>query len=128
MADPSFTSQIGAAEANTYLSTPVLPPALYPPSGRRVLSAYRANFGGEAGPYVLYGYETMRVVLDAIRSAGARGNDRQVVIARFFATRNRDSVIGRYSMQADGETTLARYGVERVLGGRAVFYRAMSLP
>ena len=65
------------------------------------------------------------MVLDAIRSAGARGNDRQLVIARFFATRVRDSVIGRYSMQADGETTLARYGVDRVVNGRPVFYRAI---
>jgi branched-chain amino acid transport system substrate-binding protein len=128
MANESFTSQIGAAEANTYLTTPVLPSALYPPSGRRVLKAYQTAFGGEAGPYALYGYEAMRVVLDAIRSAGDRGNDRQAVIARFFATRNRDSVIGRYSMQADGQTTLARYGVDRVLGGRAVFYRVLTLP
>lgn len=93
-----------------------------------MLKDYRADFGGEAGPYVLYGYEAMRVVLDAIRSAGDRGNDRQAVIAGFFATRDRDSVLGRYSMRADGETTLARYGVDRVLGGRPVFYRAMSLP
>jgi branched-chain amino acid transport system substrate-binding protein len=128
LADESFTSQIGAAEASTYLTTPVLPAALYPASGARVLKDYRADFAGEAGPYVLYGYEAMRVVLDAIRSAGDRGNDRQAVIARFFATRDRDSVLGRYSMRADGETTLARYGVDRVLGGRPVFYRAMSLP
>jgi branched-chain amino acid transport system substrate-binding protein len=70
----------------------------------------------------------MRVVLDAIRGAGARGNDRQVVIDRFFATTNRDSVIGRYSIDANGETTLTRYAVDRVLGGRAVFDRAMTLP
>jgi branched-chain amino acid transport system substrate-binding protein len=106
LADQSFTSQIGDAEASTYLTTPVLPPHLY----------------------ALYGYEAMRVVLDAIRGAGARGNDRQVVIDRFFATLDRDSVIGRYSIQSNGETTLSRYGVDRVLGGRAVFYRALSLP
>jgi len=125
MVDESFTAQIGAAGANTYLTTPVLAPQLYPASGQRVLNQYRRAFGAEAGAYALYGYEAMSVVLDAIRSAGARGNDRQVVIARFFATRVRDSVIGRYSMQADGETTLARYGVDRVVNGRPVFYRAI---
>jgi branched-chain amino acid transport system substrate-binding protein len=128
LADQSFTSQIGDAEASTYLTTPVLPPHLYPASAQRVLSDYRTDFGGEATPYALYGYEAMRVVLDAIRGAGARGNDRQVVIDRFFATLDRDSVIGRYSIQSNGETTLSRYGVDRVLGGRAVFYRALSLP
>jgi branched-chain amino acid transport system substrate-binding protein len=125
MVDESFTAQIGAAGANTYLTTPVLAPHLYPASGQRVLNQYRRAFGVEAGAYALYGYEAMSVVLDAIRSAGARGNDRQVVIARFFATRGRDSVIGRYSMQANGETTLARYGVDRVVNGRPVFYRAI---
>ncbi len=128
MDDESFTSQLGAAAENTYLTTPLLAPDMYPPSARRVLSDYSRVFGGEAGPSVLYGYEAMSVVLDAIRSAGARGNDRQLVIDRFFATRNRDSVIGRYSMQANGETTLSRYGVDRVLDGRAVFYRAISTP
>jgi hypothetical protein len=36
-------------------------------------------------------------------------------------------VLGSYSMQPDGETTLARYGVDRVSGGRAVFYRAAGI-
>ena len=93
-----------------------------------MLSEYRRAFAGEAGPYVLYGYEAMSVVLAAIRGAGAHGNDRQTVIDRFFATRDRDSVLGRYSMQSNGETTLARYGVDRVENGRAVFLRAIEAP
>jgi branched-chain amino acid transport system substrate-binding protein len=70
----------------------------------------------------------MSVVLAAIRGAGIHGNDRQTVIDRFFATRGRDSVLGRYSMQSNGETTLARYGVDRVENGRAVFFRAIEAP
>jgi hypothetical protein len=50
------------------------------------------------------------------------------VIERFFATAGRDSVLGRYSMQADGETTLSRYGVDRIVGGRTQFYRALDIP
>jgi branched-chain amino acid transport system substrate-binding protein len=125
MVDESFTAQIGAAGANTYLTTPVLEPRFYPASARRVLSDYRRSFGAAGGAYALYGYEAMSVVLDAIRRAGAKGNDRQVVIDRFFATRDRSSVLGRYSIQADGETTLRRYGVDRVVNGRPVFYRAI---
>jgi branched-chain amino acid transport system substrate-binding protein len=128
MSDEAFTSQIGAAADSTYLTTPLLASALYPRLAQRVLSDYRSNFGGEGGPAALYGYETMSVVLDAIRSSGSRGNNRQVVIDRFFATSNRNSVIGRYSIDANGETTLTRYGVDRVLGGRAIPYRAMTLP
>jgi branched-chain amino acid transport system substrate-binding protein len=128
MASDQFTAAIGAAGAATYVTTPVLSASLYPRSAQRVLSESRRVFGREASAYLLYGYEAMSVVLDAIRTAGRHGNDRQVVIERFFATSSRDSVIGRYSMQANGDTTSSRYAVDRVIGGRAVFYRALQLP
>jgi branched-chain amino acid transport system substrate-binding protein len=128
MVNATFAAQIGAAAASTYLSTPALPASLYPDPARRVLSDYRRQFGGEGGAYALYGYEAMSAVLLAIRAAGSRGNDRQTVIARFFAIKGRASVLGRYSIQADGETTLARYGVDRIRGGRPRFFRALEAP
>lgn len=127
MLDESFTSQLGGAEANTYVTTPVLPARFYPPVAQRVLDDYRRTFGVAATPYALYGYEAMTLVLDGVRDAGARGNDRQTVIDRVFATKNRNSVIGNYSIGADGETTLSRYGVDRIANGRPVFYRAFNI-
>jgi branched-chain amino acid transport system substrate-binding protein len=127
MVGEAFTSAIGSAAASTYLTTPMLSPQDYPSAAARVLQEYRRRFGGRPGPYALYGFEAMSVVLDAIRRAGARGNDRQTVIDRFFATSNRDSVLGRYTVGADGETTLSRYGVDRVVNGRAVFFRAINV-
>ena len=124
---PPFTSAIAGAEAQTYLTTPILPVSDYPASARRVLAEYRARFGGSPGAYALYGFETMSVVLDAIRRAGTSGNNRQLVVERFFQMKDRDSVLGRYSVQPDGETTLSRYGVDRVSGGSAVFYRAFDV-
>jgi branched-chain amino acid transport system substrate-binding protein len=127
MANRSFTSQIGPAATRTYLTTPVLAAGLYPPVAQGVLQDYRRTFGTEAGPYALYGYEAMTVVLDAIRSAGAGGDDRQKVIDRLFATRNRNSVIGRYSIEPDGEITPSLFGVDRVVAARPVFYRAIDV-
>jgi len=127
MVNESFTAQIGSAAASTYLTTPVLAAYEYPPAAARVLSAYRRRFGSEPGPNALYGYEAMSVVLDAIRRAGSRGNDRQAVIDGFFAVRNRNSVLGRYSIEPDGETTLSRYGVDRIVDSRPVFYRAIDI-
>jgi branched-chain amino acid transport system substrate-binding protein len=126
MTSPSFAAHIGAAAANTYLTTPVLSPELYPPPAQRVMEAYRREFAAATGPYVLYGYEAMSVVLDAIRGAGAGGNDRQTVIDRLFATSGRESVIGRYSIEPDGNTTLTRFGVDRVVAGRPTFYRSID--
>jgi branched-chain amino acid transport system substrate-binding protein len=128
MVSESFTAAIGASGAATYLTTPVLALPEYPPSAVRVLQDYRRHFGGQPGPYALYGFEAMSVVLDAIRSAGSHGNDRQTVIDRFLSTSNRESVLGRYSMQANGETTLSRYGVDQIVDGRPVFLRAVDVP
>jgi branched-chain amino acid transport system substrate-binding protein len=125
----SFASQLGAAAGVSYLASAVLPSTLYPPAAQAVLAQYRARFHEAGGAYALAGYEAMSAVLLAIRRAGARGNDRQAVIDKFFAIRNRDSVLGRYSVQASGDTTLSRYGIDRVSGdGRLVFYRAFESP
>ena len=123
-----FAARIGAAGDVTYLATPVLPTALYPPAAQTVLRQYSSRFHEVANAYALYGYETMSALLLAIRRAGSHGNDRQTVIDKFFAIRDRDSVLGRYSIEADGDTTLSRYGIDRVRGGRLVFYRAFEAP
>jgi branched-chain amino acid transport system substrate-binding protein len=128
MTSARFTSKLsGAASSRTHLTTPVLATALYPRSAQRVLKVARKDYGGEVNAYLLYGYEAMTVVLDAIRRAGAQGNARQRVIELFFAEKHRNSVLGPYSIRADGETTLARYGADRIAGGRAVFDHSIDL-
>jgi len=119
--EESFTQLLGAAEHRTLLTTPELTLGAYPPFARGVLGDYRRHFGVEGGPYALYGYEAMTLVLSAIRAAGSEGNDRATIVKRVFSVRDRNSVIGRYSIEPSGETTLTNYGVDRVSGGRPVF-------
>jgi branched-chain amino acid transport system substrate-binding protein len=90
----------------------------YGPSGQEVLDAL-----GGPDPYALYGYEAMSVVLDAINRGGPT---REGTVAAFFATRDRDSVLGRYSIDRFGDTTLTQYGVYRVEGGALAFDRAVD--
>ena len=124
--DPEFTSAIGAAGARTLITDPILPLSSYPASAQRVLGAYRRRFGEQPEAYALFGYAAMAAALEAIRDAGARGNDRQAVIDALFAAGPRDSVIGRYAIEPDGETTLSTYGVDRIVNGRPVFWRAVD--
>ena len=56
----------------------------------------------------------MALVLDAIERGGP---DRAGVIEAFFATRDRDSVLGRYSIDEFGDTTLSQYGVYAIEDG-----------
>jgi branched-chain amino acid transport system substrate-binding protein len=126
MVNAAFVTQVGAAAQNTYLSTPLLPTSMYPPAAQNLYMDYGRHFHEVATPDALYGYEAMSVVLEAIRRAGAQGNNRQAVIDQFFATKSRNSVLGSYSIQPSGDTTLSLYGVDRVSGGQLVFWRAFD--
>jgi branched-chain amino acid transport system substrate-binding protein len=67
----------------------------------------------------------MAVALDAINRAAPR-TDRAAIVDAFFATRNRQSAIGTYSIDANGDTTARRYGVYGISRGRLVYRRAVT--
>jgi branched-chain amino acid transport system substrate-binding protein len=125
--DAGTAAQLGAAAGErTYVATPLLPTGAYPAAAQGVLRDYQARFHETPTASALYGYESMAAVLQAIRDAGSHGNDKQAVIDRFFRTHNRASVLGTYSIQASGDSTLTAYGVNRVVGGQLVFWRELN--
>jgi branched-chain amino acid transport system substrate-binding protein len=94
--------------------SPVLPPARYGPRARRVLARLpTGSRGGATGAEALYGYESMRVVLDAIAAAGPRAGDRGPVARAALTPRNRRSVIGPYRVLATGDVSPTRFGAYR---------------
>jgi branched-chain amino acid transport system substrate-binding protein len=68
----------------------------------------------------------MSVVLQAIQNAGDKGNDRQAVIDAFFHIKDRDSVLGKYSIDENGDTTLSDYGGNRIKSGKLVFDKVIK--
>jgi branched-chain amino acid transport system substrate-binding protein len=85
------------------------------PGGKDFLAAYKAKYGvANPDPYAIYGYEAMKLGLDTIKGLGAKGNDKAAVLAALFATKNRDSVLGTYGFDANGDTTLKKYGLYKV--------------
>ncbi len=126
MLNSVFSAHLGAAESATFVGSPLLATRMYPGSAQRVLAEYDRHFAAAGEPYALYGYEAMSVVLAAIRAAGNSGDNRQAVIDKFFATHDRPSVLGVYSMQPNGETTLSDYAIDRVVHGAPVFWRAFN--
>ena len=100
----------------------------YPPAGRRFFHAYARRYGAWQ-PDAIFGYEAMSLMLDAISRATRDGRGaarRSRVIHRIFATRDRRSVLGTYSIDSDGDTTLHAYGVYHVRDGRLVFAGAIG--
>ena len=110
LATGPFLDHLGPATVSTYFTSPILPLDQYPRRARAVYAAYRrARFAAPWSPYVLYGYEAMESILDTISYAGA-DPDRHDVLETYFHLGYRDrSVIGRYRIDARGDTSLTRF-------------------
>jgi branched-chain amino acid transport system substrate-binding protein len=127
VAESAFSSKIGSsAEKVTYITNPTLDPKLYPQSGQDFFTEYKTKYGADPEPYAIYGYEAMSVALQAIQNAGDKGNDRQAVIDAFFKIKDRESVLGKYSIDQNGDTTLSDYGGNRIKGGKLVFDKVIK--
>ncbi len=127
VAETAFTTKLGSSvEKVTYVTNPTLDPKLYPASGQEFFKNYKAKYGADPEAYAIYGYEAMGVMLEAIKNAGAKGNDRQAVIDAFFKIKNRESVLGTYSIDENGDTTLSDYGGDRVVDGKLVFDKVIK--
>jgi branched-chain amino acid transport system substrate-binding protein len=127
VAESAFSSKIGSkAEKQTFVTNPTLDPKLYPPAGQDFFKEYKAKYGSDPEPYAIYGYEAMSVALLAIQNAGDKGNDRQAVIDAFYKIKDRNSVLGTYSIDQNGDTTLSDYGGDKIVGGKLVFDKVIK--
>jgi branched-chain amino acid transport system substrate-binding protein len=119
--EPAFLRSASRYAARLRLTSPFLDPSLLPAKGQRFIRAYRSRYGRRPDPAAAYGYESMSLLLDAIKRAGDRGDQRGAVIDEVLSTQNRDSVLGTYSIDGNGDTTLAAVSGYRVSDGLPVF-------
>ena len=68
----------------------------------------------------------MSLLLDAIRRAGPDGGDRAAVVDQLLATKDRESVLGTYSIDENGDITLTPYGVYKIKDDQLVFDRTVQ--
>ena len=98
------------------------------PGGQDFLAAYKAKYGvSDPDPYAIYGYEVMKLGLDTIAKLGAQGNSKSDVLKALFATTQRNSVLGTYGFDKNGDTTLKSYGLYKVgANGEPVFFKTIT--
>jgi branched-chain amino acid transport system substrate-binding protein len=71
----------------------------------------------------------MQLMLSAIRDAtdgGRRAARRSAVVSAIFNTHDRHSLLGTYSIDASGDTTMTSYGAWRVVSGSLRFWKAIE--
>ncbi len=98
------------------------------PGGKDFLKAYKAKYGvSNPDPYAIYGYEAMQLGLQTIAKLGAQGNSKSAVLKALFATKSRNSVLGTYGFDKNGDTTLKAYGLYKVgSNGEPVFFKSVT--
>ncbi len=129
MATVDMTKEIPEkVQDKTFLTVAAVSPDELPEAGKKFYADYKEEYGepeDEIDPYAIFGYEAAGAVLQAMESADDCA-DRQAVIDGFFAIENRESALGTYSIDENGDTTLSDYGGYRATGGKLVFDRAIK--
>ena len=107
------------------LTVATLSPDSYGEAGKKFFADYEAEYGEKnPNPYSIYGFEAMSLVLDAITRS--KTGKRVDIVKALFATKDRDSPLGTYSIDPMGDTTLTDYGVYKVENGEQVFLETVK--
>jgi branched-chain amino acid transport system substrate-binding protein len=128
--DPSHGGIPVALDPRLTLTVATLGPRDYPPAGRQFLRQYAARFGPPP-PDAIFGYAAMSLVLDAVTRATSNGDreaTRSKVLREIFQVHDLHSVLGTYSLDRRGDTSIDRFGIYHLAGGHMVFWQARRGP
>jgi branched-chain amino acid transport system substrate-binding protein len=105
-----------------------LDPESFPPEGKKFFEDYSTEYNVERpDPYAIYGYEAMDLILDSIEAVGDKGGDKQAVIDQVLKnTKGRESALGTYDIDENGDTTLTDYGLYKIEDGKLVFDKVVK--
>jgi branched-chain amino acid transport system substrate-binding protein len=129
LADSAFVSPAEGGiplslDSRMVVFAPALDPSAYPRSGRDFLSRY-ARLYGPPEPQAIFGYAAMSLMLRAIATGtdgGRKPAGRAKVVDALLATRDWRSVLGRLTLDGNGDPSTRAYGVYKVAGGRLSYW------
>ncbi|MBW4576382.1 MAG: branched-chain amino acid ABC transporter substrate-binding protein [Aphanothece sp. CMT-3BRIN-NPC111] len=93
-------------------------------AGKTWYESYKAKYKAEPEAYAAYGYEAANVVVDAINKVCK--NDRAAIRDAVFATKDYNGVLGKWSFDANGDTTLTTMSGNVVKNGKWEFVEKLG--
>jgi branched-chain amino acid transport system substrate-binding protein len=108
----------GAGAEGLVVSIAVMPNRDLPPEGRRFAAEFTKRFSQRPCCFSVHDAQGARMLLDAIASSG--GN-RARVAETVMTARVRNGLIGDFSIDRNGDTTLNAMGIYRIRAGRIRF-------
>ena len=128
--EEAFIEAAGDAAEGSYLTFSGLPASELPDTGQEFAERYQERFpDSELDALTTYGYEAANVMLDAIENAyNADGEvTREGVLRELVATQDYEGVLGTWSFDENGDTTLTELSGNRVQNGEFEFNRVLTV-
>jgi branched-chain amino acid transport system substrate-binding protein len=126
LSDPGFAAGLPTAVRNLYISAPGFLNADLTPGGSTFVSQFMTAYHRAPLPQAIFGYEAMSALLAVLREAGAQANNRSTVVHDFLSIKNRQSALGTYSMNSDGDTSIAPFVFSRLQRGKLVPFASVQ--
>src|ERR671932_1596487 len=128
--EEAFAKAAGDGGEGVYATFAGLPASELPGKGQDFAQTYQEKFpDSPIEALTAYSYEAANVLLDAIERA--YNTDGQVtrdgVVREVFATKNYDGVLGTWSFDENGDTTLTELSGQRVENGKFEFNRTIDV-
>jgi branched-chain amino acid transport system substrate-binding protein len=122
-----FLQAAGESAEGSYITFGGVPPSELTGAGAEWLAAYNAKYP-DAPPeaYTAYGYEAAKVIIAALERAGASNPSdmtalRAALLREVFATKDYAGILGTWSFNAEGDTSLTDMSGQVVEGGEFTF-------
>jgi branched-chain amino acid transport system substrate-binding protein len=123
----TFLTQSGNAAEGAYVTFGGLPQSELSAKGQQFVQDYESQHDDAVQPYTAYAYEAANVMLDAIERASKQGEvTREAVLQQIFATEDFNGVLGTWSFDKDGDTSLTELSVQRVENGLFEYQRTID--
>jgi branched-chain amino acid transport system substrate-binding protein len=123
----TLLSQGGNATEGAYITFGGLPESELTAKGQQFVQDYESQHDDAVQPYTAYAYEAANVMLDAIERASKEGEvTREAVLQQIFATEDFNGVLGTWSFDEDGDTSLTELSVQRVENGQFEYQRTID--
>jgi branched-chain amino acid transport system substrate-binding protein len=128
--EDAFLEAAGDAAEGTYITFGGLPADKLTGKGAEFVKQYTEKFGN-LEVYTAYGYEATNVMLDAIATASGRNPSdntqlRAFVLEAVAATKDYNGVLGTWSFDENGDTTLTGMSGNRVVNGKFEFQQTIE--
>ena len=116
----SFSSAISGSVHNLYVSIPGYLPKDLPAAGKSFVSDFKTAYNHTPNVEAIFGFEAMSALLRVLASEGDKANERASVVSGFIDQRKVASVLGTYSIDSAGNTSLDAFVFARMSGGKLV--------